>query len=77
MDPLALQAADCDFLFARPSFVEGWARLWDFGNTLQEYNRTDDPDGIAIRQDWLRVGDALREALRDAGTLRLGSDRRG
>ena len=28
------------FLFAEPSFLEGMARVVDFGGTLNEYNRS-------------------------------------
>ena len=52
------------FLFATPSWKEGAGRLVDFADTLTEYNRTEDPDDRATRQDWLAVGDYLREALR-------------
>lgn len=52
-----------DFLFARPSFLEGWARLFDFGDTLTEFNRSPTPDACALRQDWLVVGDAIRRAM--------------
>lgn len=57
-----------DFLFARPSWFEGIARLWDFGDTLTEYNRALTPeqaDSLAIEQDWSRVGDDIRAAVRD------------
>ena len=51
------------FLYARPSFLEGMARLLDFGNTLTEYNRSLSPqqaDFLALRADW-------RVAARDMG----------
>ena len=41
-----------DFLYARPSAVEGVARLLDFGNCLNEYNRsatTEQADARALR----------------------------
>jgi len=50
-------------LGARPSFWEGIARLWDFGGTLNEYNRALTPeqaDFLALRADW-------RVAARDMG----------
>ena len=50
-------------LYARPSFWEGIARLWDFGGTLNEYNRSLTPeqaDFLALRSDW-------RAAARDLG----------
>lgn len=51
------------FLYARPSFVEGVARILDFGNTLNEYNYSRAPeqaDFLALRADW-------RVAARDMG----------
>jgi hypothetical protein len=55
-----------DFLYARPSFLEGVARLMDFGNALNDYNRSDRPqeaDERALRADWYAVGDDLRAAM--------------
>ena len=52
-----------DILFARPSFVEGMARIMDFGNTLSEYNRSPDPDAIAIAADWNAVAEDLYKAI--------------
>jgi hypothetical protein len=53
------------FLYARPSFAEGVARLVDFGSVLNEYNEFDSPteaDAFAIRADWVTVGDDLWDA---------------
>ena len=33
-----------DFLFARPSFLEGTARILDFGNVLNTYNCSPTPE---------------------------------
>lgn len=55
------------FLFARPSFVEGCARVLDFGDTLTSYNTALTPeqaDAIAIYLDWLAVGNDIRTAAR-------------
>lgn len=52
-----------DTLFARPSLIEGISRILDFGNTLEEYNDSSDPDSIALRLDWLSVGNNLKEAI--------------
>ena len=41
-------------LFARPSFLEGIARILDFGNTLHEYNRggsSEEADAEAVAVD--------------------------
>lgn len=55
-------------LFARPSFLEGMARVLDFGNTLTEYNTSVTPqqaDAVAIAADWRAVGDDIRSAIRE------------
>ncbi len=52
-----------EFLFARPSFLEGWARLFDFSGSLNEYNRSKHPDSVAQWADWTVVGTALRESM--------------
>lgn len=55
-----------DLLFARPSFLEGVARLLDFGSTLNEYNGSDTPedaDLAALRSDWEALGQDYRSAL--------------
>lgn len=59
-----------DFLFARPSMLEGVARILDFGNTLNEYNGSPSDevaDEVALRMDWAAVGHYLRSALREYG----------
>ncbi len=55
-----------DFLFAKPSFVEGASRIFDFGITLNEYNGSvseEMADHIALYMDWAMVGDSLRKAM--------------
>lgn len=55
-----------DLLFARPSFVEGMARVVDLGGTLEEYNGSPTPeqaDFYALRADWRQVGDDLVAAI--------------
>ena len=59
---------ESDFLFARPSFIEGVARLADLGNALNTYNvsRTGaEADGRAIYRDWRALAHDLRVALRE------------
>ncbi|ACK67405.1 hypothetical protein PCC8801_3437 [Rippkaea orientalis PCC 8801] len=54
------------FLYARPSFAEGIARLIDFGNTLQVYNTSfsdEQADFLALASDWYVLGDDLRNAM--------------
>lgn len=55
-------------LFARPSFFEGMARLFDFGNTLQVYNVSHDEteaDCTAIAADWHAIGEDMMRAVRE------------
>lgn len=55
-----------DYLFARPSFLEGVARIMDIGGTLNEYNLDSDgevADAIAIWSDWAMVGQDMYYAI--------------
>jgi hypothetical protein len=53
-----------DFLFARPSFLSGAARVIDLGGTFDAYNTNDDPDLLAMESDWSVVGKDIEEAIR-------------
>lgn len=51
-----------DFLYARPSFLEGVARTFDLGGTLNNYNKAltaRQADSMALSSDWLSVGNDL------------------
>lgn len=64
-------------IYARPSFLEGMARIFDFGGTLNEYDFGPAPDGAesksyadaskadmeALRSDWRKVGDDMRSVM--------------
>ncbi len=68
-----------DFLFARPSFVEGMGRALDLGDTLTEYNRS--PSGVqadwyALFADWRAVGQDLLSVIA-AKRMELEEARRG
>ena len=57
-----------DFMFARPSFLEGAARIFDFGGTLNEYNYNKystgaEADAAAIASDWAVIGQDMYEAI--------------
>lgn len=54
-------------LYERPSFLEGIARLFDFGGWLNQYHYSssnEEADSRAIESDWRFVGEDLREAIR-------------
>ena len=55
-------------LFARPSFLEGVARILDFADLLQEYNRSLTPqqaDNLAVAADWGAIGQDIEAAIRE------------
>ncbi|MSQ06972.1 MAG: hypothetical protein EXR54_07870 [Dehalococcoidia bacterium] len=57
-----------DYLYARPSFWEGGARIWDFANTLNEYNRSSsaqEADEIAMWMDWGMVGLMISSSMHE------------
>lgn len=54
------------FLYADPSFLEGAARILDFGDTLTALNESPTPeqaDALALRMDWRAFGRDLARAL--------------
>ncbi len=53
--------------YARPGFFEGMARIMDFGNSMNRYPRyrsSAEDDMLALRSDWVAVGDDIRAAIR-------------
>ena len=57
-------------LFAEPSFVGGVARMFDFGHTLAEYNRSlteQQADALAMLADWRAIGADMRRATDQFG----------
>ena len=55
-----------ELLFAQPSFLEGVARVLDFGGAMTAYNEIEDPDqadALALASDWRAVGDDLWSAI--------------
>ena len=55
-----------DFLYARPSFLEGMARVMDIGGALNEYNTLlsgEDADFVALWMDWSAVGQDMHDAM--------------
>lgn len=58
------------YLFARPSFTEGIARVLDLGVTLQDYNTSETPEDAdfeAIKKDWSAVGEDIKESINEYG----------
>lgn len=54
------------FLFARPSFIGGVARLFDLTGTLNTYNISatgELADTRAFQEDWKAIGDDMRAVL--------------
>ena len=60
-------------VYARPSFLEGVARIFDFGGTLNTYylvSSDEDPrqaDARAIASDWQAVGKDIAGAIGQYG----------
>jgi hypothetical protein len=55
-----------DYLFARPSFWEGVARIFDFAGTLNTYNTVDNPnlaDYIALANDWAMIAQDMKKVI--------------
>jgi hypothetical protein len=62
------------FLYAEPSFSEGIARILDFGDTLTEYNRSENgemADYLALSADWRSIGSDIQRAILQFQELRL------
>lgn len=60
-----------DFLYARPSFLEGAARIVDFFGVLRQYNSsasTKSADSRAMRADWNAVAADLWDVLDTYGS---------
>lgn len=59
---------DSGYLFARPSFISGVARLFDLAGTLNTYNISPSgeiADARAFYEDWKVVGDDMRASLEE------------
>ncbi len=52
------------FLFGNPSFISWLWRTLDMGGTFDEYNRTEDPDTIAIANDWIAVWKDISSSIK-------------
>jgi|SRR5579872_4749393 len=64
------KASHTSSIYARPSFIEGMARILDFGNMLNEYNtppRTEQNDLATLGEDWRAIGEDMRNVMRSVG----------
>ena len=55
-----------NYLFARPSFIEGVGRIVDLYGSMNSYNAAPTPeeaDARALYEDWKAVGHDLRVAV--------------
>lgn len=55
-----------DYLVAKPSILEGIARIMDLGGTMQVCNDSSNPDSadyLAFYQDFVQVGNDMRSAI--------------
>lgn len=55
-----------DLLYARPSFLEGAARVMDLSGALSTYNTSPsgaEADMRALRADWFAVGQDMQRAV--------------
>ena len=50
-------------LIRRPSFLAGFASIWDFKGNLRRRKFGPDADARALASDWQAVGDALWTAM--------------
>lgn len=53
-------------LFAEPSFLEGFARLFDPAGFLNVYNYSATPeeaDNKALASDWIAIGNDMRKSV--------------
>jgi hypothetical protein len=66
------------FLFTRPSFGDGMARLIDYSGSLNQYNRSATPeeaDYRALKADWEQVGIDLKNAMNEFGRQTIDTTR--
>ena len=55
-----------DFLFAKPAFLSGIGAVIDLGGTMVRFNESSSPeeaDYLAIANDWIMVGNDIRNAM--------------
>ena len=64
------------YLFSRPSFFEGMARVLDLAGSLQVYNLSKTPvkaDQRALWSDWKAIGEDISSAMGTFGNSKINS----
>jgi len=54
------------YLYSCPGFWSGFARLLDFGNTYDQYNRAPNggqADALGLLWDWATIADDMQKSL--------------
>jgi hypothetical protein len=58
-----MNRAKTDFLWATSSFLMGMGSVLSLNGQYHSYNSCDNPDEIAIANDWRMIGQDIRDAL--------------
>jgi hypothetical protein len=57
-----------DFLCAPSSFLTGFGSVLNLHGNIYEYNCSEDPDKIALANDWCMIGQDISDSLKKAKT---------
>lgn len=57
-----------DFLCPSSNFLAGFGSVLNLEGQLYEYNSSEDPDRVALANDWRMVGQDISDALEKAKT---------
>ncbi len=55
---------ETNFLFGNPSFTSWLWRALDIWGNFDDYNSTEDPDTIAITNDWIAVWKDISSSIK-------------
>lgn len=64
-----------DFLCTPSTFLMGFGSVVNMKGNLYDYNTSNDPDKLAIAQDWKMVGQDIRNSLDKAKSELRQTDR--
>lgn len=54
-----------DFLFAKPSVISGIATCVDLYGIYHAYNKTKNPDDVALLMDWITISRDFKNAFNE------------